>query len=333
MARGARLDRPTTVAAVVVAALVAAPLIAAAFDEPYYIGLLSRVVIFALAAVSLNLILGYGGMVSLGHAAFFGIGGYVTGALSFHAFEGSAVLTWPLTLPGSDQVLVFWFGAVAVAVPAALVIGALCLRTSGVYFIMITLAFAQMLFYLFISFQRYGGEDGLSLFQRGRLFGAELESDLAFYFVCLSLLLVYLGVCKRLVDSRFGMVIQAARQNEARLRSLGFDPYPYRLCCFVISAVGGALAGSLMVDLDGFVSPALRAWTRSGEILVMVILGGMGSLIGPVLGAAAFVFLETVISSYTEHWMAVFGPLLLLVVLFARGGLHGWLAGRRGGHG
>lgn len=303
------------------------PPLATMIGEPFLVTLFSRVLIYALAAVSLDLIVGYGGMVSLGHAAFFGTGAYVVGVLSFHHSEESLVLAWPIALPGTEHALVAWPLAAAVAAVVALVIGALSLRTHGVHFIMITLAFAQMLFFLFVSLEGYGGDDGLSLWSRNSFAGLDLGNDLGFYYVCLGCLVGFVLVCRRLVRSRFGMLIQASKYNEKRLRALGVSTYRYKLVCFVIAGAGAGLAGALIANQTEFVSPSLLHWTRSGEILVMVILGGMGTLYGPILGAAALLLLEEVFALYTEHWMLLLGPALILVVLFARGGIYGWLIG------
>jgi branched-chain amino acid transport system permease protein len=301
------------------------PPVALALDEPFYVSLASRILIYGLAAASLDLILGYGGMVSFGHAAFFGAGGYVVGILFVHGFEGSDVLG---LIPGSDNALMVWPLAVLVAGLLALVIGAVSLRTGGVYFIMITLAFAQMLYFFFVSLEAYGGDDGLSMYGRSRIPGIDLTADATFYYVCLALLLLFLGICHRLVGSRFGMVILGVRENERRMAALGFPTYRYKLACFSIAGAAAGLAGALIANQTEFVSPSLMHWTRSGEIMVMVILGGMGTLFGPVFGAAAFLMLEEVLSTWTEHWMIVLGPVLIFVVLFARRGIYGWLVGQ-----
>jgi len=308
------------------------PLVSAA-GEPYLVSLFSRILIYALAAASLDLILGYGGLVSLGHAAFFGIGAYVVGILAHHDFEESALLGWSWAVSGTDNALLAWPAAVVCAALLAAIIGALSLRTSGMHFIMITLAFAQMLFYFFVSLEGYGGDDGLTLFARNTLPGLDLGNDTHFYYVCLGLLCAFLFLARRLVGSRFGMVIRGCRENEKRMQSLGFPTYRYKLLCFVIAGAAAGLAGALIANQIEYVSPGLMHWTRSGVILVMVLLGGSGTLYGPVLGAAAFLLLEEVLASYTEHWMVYFGPLLILVVLFARHGLYGILAGREKHHG
>ncbi|UCG13109.1 MAG: branched-chain amino acid ABC transporter permease [Deltaproteobacteria bacterium] len=309
--------------------LLVLPLIASALEEQFYIGMFSRILIYALAAVSLDLILGYGGMVSFGHAAFFGTGAYVVGILAFHGVENSALLHWPLTLLGTENVLLSWPVAVLVSAVLAAVIGAISLRTSGVYFIMITLAFAQMMYFFFISLEKYGGDDGLSLLQRNSVGGIDLGDDTNFYYLCLALLIGFLFLCHRLVNSRFGMVIQGCKENERRMGALGFPTYRYKLLCFVIAGAGAGLSGALMANLAEFVSPSLMHWRISGEILVMVILGGMGTLFGPVFGAAGLLLLEEFLSIYTEHWMLFLGPAMILVVLFARRGLYGSFVEKR----
>ena len=304
------------------------PPIAAALGEPFLVSLFSRVLIYALAAASLDLILGYGGMVSFGHAAYFGIGAYVVGILAHHAYEGSPVLDWPIALSGTGEALLAWALAVLIAALFAVVIGALCLRTSGIHFIMITLAFSQMLYFLSVSLERYGGDDGLMIWERSRLPGMDLADNVTFYYVCLFALAAFLFLAGRLVHSRFGMVVRGAKQNERRMLALGFPVYRYRLVCFALAGAGAGLAGALIANQTEFVSPGLMHWTRSGEILVMVILGGMGTLFGPVLGAAALLLLEEVLALYTEHWLVFLGPILVLVVLFARRGLFGLVVGR-----
>ncbi len=296
------------------AVLVAGPLLAQLLDEPFYIRLFTRIVVMAIAAVSLDLILGYGGMVSFGHAAFVGIGAYVTGILA-------------LVVPGSDNAFIVWPLAVAAAALAALVIGLVSLRTTGIGFIMITLAFAQMLYFFFIALQRYGGEDGLQLSGRSRFGGLDLDDKLNFYYLALAVLMLVLLFCRRLVASRFGMVLRGCRQNERRMRAIGFATYRYRLAGFVIAGAIAGLAGILLANSQNYVSPADMAWTRSGEFIVMVVLGGMGTLVGPVLGAAAYLLLELLLGGITIHWQAIFGPLLIVTVLFAKRGLYGLLAG------
>lgn len=321
-----RLQR-IRIAIVVVAGLGLAvlPYAAEAVGEGFLVSQVTRMLIYALAAVSLDLLVGYGGMVSLGHAAFFGLGAYVTAILSFHAGDGSSFMNWPFTVGGSNAALWNWALSMLISAAAALGIGAVCLRTTGIHFIMITLAFAQMLFFFFVSLEQYGGDDGLGFYGRNALPGLDLDSDAHFYYVCLALLGVFLFITHRLVRSRFGMVIRGGRQNERRMHALGFPVFRYKLTMFVIAAAGAALAGALMANKSEFVSPGLLHWSLSGQLLVMVILGGMGSLFGPVLGAFVFLVIEDVLSAYTEHWMVWFGPFLVLMVLFSRGGLWGFI--------
>ncbi len=312
----------------VAATLVVLPPAAEALDESFLIGLFTRIFIFALAAVSLDLILGFGGMVSFGHSAYFGAGAYVAGILSFHAAGGDAP-AWPFSLMAMESALVVWPLAVAAGAVLALLVGAVSLRTSGMYFIMITLAFAQMLYYFFVSLEVYGGDDGLSITERNRFPGLDLENEAAFYYVCLLILVVFLLVGRRLVHSRFGMVLQGCKENEQRMLALGFPVYRYKLTAFVMAGATAGLAGGLMANYMGFVSPGLMHWTVSGEIMVMVILGGMGTLAGPVTGAAVLLLLEEILSAYMEHWMIILGPVMVLVVLFARNGIWGWFQGGR----
>ncbi len=308
------------------------PPVANALNASFYIGLFSRILIYALAAVSLDLILGYGGMVSFGHAAFFGAGAYVVGILAFHGVNESALMNWPFILIGTDNALISWSVATLTAGGLAFVIGAISLRTSGAYFIMITLAFGQMMYFFFVSLEMYGGDDGLSLLTRSRIGGLDLGNDTTFYYICLGLLIGFVFLCSRLVHSRFGMVIQGCKENERRMGALGFPTYRYKLVCFVIAGAGAGLSGALMANQTEFISPGLMHWTVSGEILVMVILGGTGTLFGPILGAAALLLLEEFLTRYTEHWMLVLGPVLILVVLFARRGLYGSLLERKTNH-
>ena len=319
-------------AAVIVTALAVLPPVAEALDESFLIGLFTRVLIFALAAASLDLILGFGGMVSFGHSAYFGAGAYVVAIMSFHGAGGDAP-AWPFALPWSEGALAAWPLAVGGAALLALLIGAVSLRTSGMYFIMITLAFAQMLYYFFVSLEVYGGDDGLSIARRNRLPGLDLGNEAAFYYVCLLILAVFLFLGRRLVRSRFGMVLQGCKENEERMRALGFPVYRYKLAAFVLAGAAAGLAGALMANYMGFVDPALMHWTVSGEIMVMVILGGMGTLAGPVIGAAVLLLLEEILSAYMEHWMIILGPVLVLVVLFARRGIWGWFEHGEDAHG
>jgi len=312
----------------VLAIALALPFLAAALGLDYAVGIATRILILALAAIGLNLILGYGGMVSFGHAAFFGVGAYVVAILSHHNLMGEPLLTWPFEVAGTDQAILAWPAAMLAAALAALVIGAISLRTGGLYFIMITLAFAQMLFFFFVSLEAYGGDDGLSLFARSGAGPLDLHDATQFYYLVLAIVLLVLLLTARLVAARFGLALQGIRDNERRMHALGFATTRLKLAAFVLSGAIVGLAGALMANHTEFVSPAFLSWQRSGEILVIVVLGGMGTVIGPVVGAIAFFVLEEVLSQWTQHWMVVFGPLLVLAVLFARQGLWGLVAAR-----
>jgi branched-chain amino acid transport system permease protein len=293
------------------AALVLLPLYTGLTGNRFLLTLFTRILILALAATSLNLILGYGGMMSFGHAAYLGIGGYSVGML---AHEGivSGFVQWPVAL-----------GASALF---ALIVGALSLRTRGVYFIMITLAFAQMAYYVCAGLARYGGDDGLTIYQRSQFVTPiDLSNKTQFYYVCLALLCASIYLVWRLMNSRFGMVIQGSRSNDLRMRAIGFPTYRYRLICFVIAGTLCGLAGALLANHTDFVDPAMMYWTRSGDLIIMVVLGGVASPFGPLIGAVALLVLEEVLSGITEYWQIILGPMLLLVVLFARGGIDGLL--------
>jgi len=293
------------------------PVYVVATGQFFPLTLFTRIVILALAATSLNLILGYGGMVSFGHAAYLGIGGYVVGIL---AKEGvtSGFAQWPLALAASALF--------------ALVVGALCLRARGVYFIMITLAFAQMIYYVAVGLDRYGGDDGLTIYRRSQFAGViDLSGKVQFYYLCLALLLAAIWLVSRLVNSRFGMVIQGSRSNDRRMRAIGFPTFRYRLAGFVIAGTICGLAGALLANHTDFISPAVMHWTRSGDLIVMIVLGGIGSLFGPLIGAVALLMLEEGLSRVTEYWQIIVGPLLLFIVVYAHGGIDGLLASLRRG--
>ena len=323
-------NRKSIVLLLGLALLLALPPLAIAMDEAYFISLFSRILIYALAAVSLDLILGYAGMASLGHGAFIGIGAYAVGILAFHLTEETVVPFLPGEWAGSINALVVWSSAIIASSFFALIIGALSLRTSGVYFIMITLAFSQMLFFFFVSLNIYGGEDGVNLEQRNQVPGLDLSNDTIFYYICLTLLIALVYICLRIVNSRFGMVMRGCKQNEIRMRALGYSTYRYKLVCFVIAGAGAGLAGALLDNQSEFVSPGLMHWTRSGEVMIMVILGGMGTIFGPIFGAVGLLLMEEILSTYTEHWMIILGPILICVVLFARRGIYGFLSGDEG---
>ena len=302
-------------------AFLAWPAVAVGFGLEWTLDIAARILIYALAASALNLVLGYGGLVSFGHAAFFGAGAYVVAILAYHDFLLGPIALFGLEIPGTGNAWIAFPLAVLVAGLLALAIGALCLRTSGLYFIMITLAFAQMIYYLFISLPDYGGEDGLSLFARSELWPLDLGDDLSFYYLCLGLLFLALAGKAAVVRSRFGWALMGIRDNERRMTALGLPPYRYKLVAFALSGAVTGLAGALIANLTEFVSPAFLSWPLSGEFLIIVILGGMGRLYGPLLGATAFLLLEFWLKEWTEHWQLALGPILVLIVLYARGGL------------
>ena len=292
-----------------VALLVALPPVVVAIGQPFYIDLVRRIMILAIAAVSLNLILGYGGLVSFGHAAYLGIGAYAVGILGFYGVT-SGWLQWGMAIGASALV--------------AAAIGAVSIRTSGIYFIMITLAFTQMLYYLGISLDVFGGDDGMRLKAKSQFSGLiDLGNPIAFYYLALVLMLVSVFLVYRIVNSKFGMVLRAAKSNEARARAIGFSPYPYRLAAFVIAGAMCGLAGALYANHTNYIVPGLMSWQQSGDIMFMVILGGMASTAGPVLGTFVLLILEEILKGWTEHWQVVLGPLLVLSVIFFRRGLAG----------
>ncbi len=298
-------------------AAIALPFVLRALGLDYYLSLASRIVVFAIAATSLNLVLGYGGMVSFGHAAFVGVGAYVTGVMISEGVQSG---------------LLHLAATVAITALVALVIGAISLRTRGVYFIMITLAFAQMLYYLANSVKGYGGDEGLNIRTRS-LFAIgdrvlDLKDPLAFYYVALGVLALTLVALARFVPSRFGRAVLAMRDDDVRAEAIGFPTYRAKLVVFVVAGALGGVAGALSVNLQGYVSPNVLHWTQSGTLMVMVILGGVATLWGGLVGAAVLLLLQEVLGGYTEHWEFWTGWVLLAVVLFARQGLVGLLASR-----
>jgi branched-chain amino acid transport system permease protein len=294
---------------IAVVALLALPPLMTAIGQTFYIDLVRRIMILAIAAVSLNLILGYGGMVSFGHAAYLGIGAYAVGILGFYGFTNG---------------LLHWAVAIGASALVALAIGAVSIRTSGIYFIMITLAFTQMLYYLGISLEQFGGDDGMRLRSKSQFGGLiDLGDPVVFYYVSMALMLASVFVVHRIVNSRFGMVLRAAKSNEGRTRAIGFSPYPYRLAAFIIAGAMCGLAGALYANHTNYIVPGLMSWQQSGDIMFMVILGGMASTAGPVLGTFALLFVEEILKGWTEHWQVILGPLLVLSVIFFRRGLAG----------
>ena len=320
------VTRAGTIAALLLGSMAGVALVAHALGEPFVVTLATRAAILALAGVGLNLALGSGGLVSFGHAAFFGLGGYAMGVLASHAQDGVALAgSWQ----GTNVMPLIWLVALLVSGLAALAIGALSLRTSGVYFIMITLAFSQMLYQFAIGWQRYGGEDGLTVYVRNGFPGLDTLQPIQFFALAFALLAAAVLLYAVIERSPFGLALNAAREVPGRVRALGLDVYRLQLVAFVVSGMITGLAGALFADLNRFVSPTMFGWQTSGEIMVFVILGGVGRLAGPVAGAATFVVLEHVLGELPggagEHWHVWLGLLLLFVVLFARGGIVGAL--------
>jgi branched-chain amino acid transport system permease protein len=322
------MTRERALNAALMALLLLIPLWAWASDEPFLITLTTRAVILAIAGVGLNIALGFGGLVSFGHALFFGLGGYAMGILAYHAQTYTSLTDWPLTIPGTRSMPVIWIIATLTSALAALAVGALSLRTTGVYFIMITLAFSQMFYYFAISWPAYGGEDGLSIYVRNGFPGLNTMDPIQFFALCYGLLALILFFTARLARSNFGLMLGAARQNEARVAAIGQRPYRLYLIAFTLSGAITGLAGALFADLNRFVSPVMFSWQTSGEIMVFVILGGVGRVFGPVAGAALFILLEHSLGGLSDYWHIYLGAILLGTVLFARGGLFGLIAGR-----
>ncbi|XXK27476.1 branched-chain amino acid ABC transporter permease [Arenicellales bacterium nBUS_45] len=281
-------------------------------NQPFLLDLLSRGLIIGIAALSLNLILGYGGMISLGHVAYLGIGAYCVGIPAYYDIYSGWI---HLSL------------AVFTCALFALITGAVSLRTKGVYFIMITMAFSQMIYFIFLSLEEYGADDGLVIYARSEFpEWINMEGAISLYYWIFGLLILTLFFIHRLVRSRFGRVIIGSKYNDLRMQSLGFNTYGYRLTCYVISAVICGLAGVLLGNFTSFISPEMMSWTRSGELIFMVIIGGTGSLFGPLFGALSFLFLEEALSLITIYWHLIFGGLLIALVLFGKGGIDAWLS-------
>jgi len=319
------MNRKNLIVGVIFVLLLLVPFIADVTSNSFITNMATRFVIYALAAVSLDLVLGYGAMISFGHAAFFGIGGYVVAIIGFHMDAGDAIFGWA----GSHSALIIWPLAMVLAAVVGLIMGFLSLRTSGVQFIMITLAFAQMLYFVLVGLVLYGGDDGLSVTARNVMPWIDLEDPTVFYYVCFALMAIWVWVCRRIVQSPFGMVLRGFKQNERRNINLGYAPMRYKLTAFVISAAGTGLAGALWANYALYASPDMAAWLKSGDFMAMIVLGGMGSIYGPILGAAVYLGLEQTLTAWTENWMLFLGPILILVVLYAKRGLFGWLAGSK----
>jgi branched-chain amino acid transport system permease protein len=299
--------------------LALAPVAAAFGPETYLLGLFTRVMVFAIAALALDFICGYGGLVSFGHAAFVGIGAYAVGILSAH---------------GVTDILISLPVALLASAIFAYLTGTVCLRTKSVYFIMITLAFGQMVYFVAGSLAPYGGDDGMTLQVRSTLLGFQpFKSDRVFYYAVFGFLLASYLACRAIVGSRFGRVFRGSKENPTRMATIGYDVFKYQRIAYVIAGMIGGLSGFLLANVVEFVSPAYMSWQRSGELIIMVLFGGIGTLYGGIVGAAAFLLLEDVLGSITENWKLIFGPMLVLIVLFARGGIVGLverLTGRSG---
>lgn len=324
------MGRERIVNAVLAVLLLAVPLWAHWAGEPFTITLATRAAILALAGVGLNLALGTGGLVSLGHAAFFGFGGYAMGILAYHAQSVTPLPVWDL--PGTRSMPAIWLAAVTGGAFLAVLIGALSLRSSGVYFIMLTLAFGQMCFYFAVSWPAYGGEDGLSIWVRNGFPGLNTLDPLQFFLLAYAVLMAVIWGMARLQASPFGLALAAARQSPARVQAVGGRPFRLRLAAFAISGAVTALAGAMFADLNRFVSPSMLNWQTSGELIVIVVLGGVARLYGPVAGAVLLVGLEHYLGGISDYWQIALGAALLAVVLFARGGVMGALAGRPVAH-
>ena len=301
--------------ALVLLALV--PTISQAIDNPFIIRLFTRVVIFAIVAVALNFVLGFGALVSMMHAGLFGIGAYVVAIFAFHDYESAPL--W--FIPGTANLAITIPLAIIITAFAAALTGAVSLRTSGAYFIMITLAFNQMLYYFFVALQKYGGDDGLQILASLEFAGFNISRRVAFYYTALCVLVVTLLLFSRIVKSRFGVILQATAQNERRVIALGISPLRYKLAAFVISGAVTGLAGALWATGQQFVSPSDLSWIRSADFVVMAVLGGMARVWGPVLGAVVIVLLEALLPNYTQFWQLPFGVIVILIVVYLQGGL------------
>lgn len=319
-----KFSRVTWVTILAMLALAILPPVFMWTGNAFYVDLATRLVILAIAAVSLNLILGFGGMVSFGHAAYIGIGAYAVGIpVYYETYGGIDALA---SYGGAFHILL----AVGVSALFALLTGMICLRTKGVYFIMITMAFGQMIYYLFISLEEFGGDDGLVIDIRSELPLVSLDDPLQLYAIAYIALVIAMLLVRTIVNSRFGMVLQGARGNNERLVTLGYNTYLYRLTAYVISGAMCGFAGALLGNFTTFISPDMMGWSRSGELMFMVILGGSATTLGPVLGSAVFILMEEALSSITIYWHLPFGLMLMGVVLFARGGLMGLIKGKGG---
>ncbi len=309
---------------IIIIGIFAFSLIGYLINEPYLITLATKIVILGIAGCALNLILGFGGMVSFGHAMFFGVGGYMVAISAFHSMNSESISLIFFDFNGSNQMLFNWCLAVIFSMFFALIVGCISIRTSGVYFIMITLAFAQMTYYFSVGWTRYGGEDGLSTYVRNDLFSINTMLPFNFFIICFTWLCIVGFILSWVINSNFGNFLKACKENEKKMMSLGLNPYSLKLTAFVISGAITGLAGALYVDLNRFVSPTSFSWQTSGELIVLVILGGSARLFGPLLGAIVFILLEQFIGEVTENWQFWLGLILVFIVLYFPKGVSGF---------
>ena len=313
--------------AVVLALLALLPIYAGIANQPFYLTLFSRIMIYALAALALNFVLGFGGLVSFGHALYMGLGAYAVGVLSFHGITNG----WLHLLAALLACLVF-----------ATLVGAVVVRTTGMTFIMITLAFAQMGYFLTVSLKQYGGDDGLTIDARSNMALFDLSSNTVLYYTIFASLVAALWLFGRILAARFGFVLKGIKSNERRMLALGFPTFRYKLAAYVISAQVCTLAGFFLANFTKFASPSYMQWSVSGELIVIVVLGGMGTLFGPIVGAIVFLLLEEILQGWkpglvppveelvNKHWQLVIGVFVILVVLYAKRGIYGYLVQRKG---
>ena len=311
------MDRGLILGGVIFGLLLASPFVLPLVGAGYLEGLILKAMLLAIAAISLDLLIGHGGMVSLGHAAFVGVGAYAAAI----GLEN-----------GIENILVLLALTLAVTGAIAVITGSLALRTSGVYFLMITLAFGQMIYFTLTSLAAYGGDDGLTLWSLATLFGSDVvQNGGGLYFVVLGVMFLAWWGVYRISRARFGRVLRAARDNPERAEVMGYPVTRYRLIAYVIAAMIAGISGLFTMQHAEFVSPALAAWQRSGDLIVVVVLGGLGSRNGAILGAFFIVIVEEVLGSFIHEWRLIYGPLLVLMVLFAKGGLSDLLAPRHSG--
>ncbi|MFK7859963.1 MAG: branched-chain amino acid ABC transporter permease [Granulosicoccus sp.] len=309
------MDRSLIVGGIIFALLLTMPMVLPLLGQGYLTGLIIKAMLLAIAAISLDLLIGHGGMVSLGHAAFVALGAYAA-AIGLES--------------GIENVLVLLLVTLALTGLVALVTGSLALRTSGIYFLMITLAFGQMAYFTLTSLAAYGGDDGLTLWSLATFFGSDVvQNGSGLYFIVLATLAATWWGVFRMSQSRFGRVLRAARDNPERTEVMGFSVTRYRLIAYVIAAMIAGVSGLLLVQHAEFVSPALATWQRSGDLIVVIVLGGLATRNGAILGAFFLVIIEEVLGSFLHEWRLIYGPLLVLMVLFAKGGLSDLIAPKR----